>query len=178
MGPDPQSEIVVAPYGAWRSPIRIEDVVGDVIQLAEPWIDGDDIFWVEGRPAEGGRRTLVRAAADGSSSELTPAPFNVRSRVHEYGGGSYIVVGGIVVFSDFASGRLYRLDPGAEAPVPITPDGPWRYADLRLDPVRRRFYAVREDHSGGGEAINTIVTIPLDGGDPQVLVKGSDFVSG
>jgi dipeptidyl aminopeptidase/acylaminoacyl peptidase len=178
MGPDPQRDIVVAPYGAWRSPIRIEDVVGDVIQLAEPWIDGDDIFWVEGRPGEGGRRTLVRAAADGSTSELTPAPFNVRSRVHEYGGGSYVVVGGIVVFSHFADGRLYRLDPGAEAAVPITPDGPWRYADLRPDLVRRRFYAVREDHSGEGEATNTIVTIPLDGGDPQVLVKGSDFVSG
>ena len=177
MGPDPQPEVVVAPYGAWRSPIRIEDVVGDVIQLAEPWIDGDDIFWVEGRPAEGGRRILVRAAADGSTSELTPAPFNVRSRVHEYGGGSYVVVGGIVVFSDFADGRLYRLDPGAEAAVPITPAGPWRYADLRPDLARRRFYAVREDHSLDGEATNTIVTIPLDGGDPQVLVKGPDFVS-
>ena len=175
MGPDPQPEVVVAPYGAWRSPIRIEDVVGDVILLAEPWIDGDDIFWVEGRPAEGGRRTLVRAAADGSTSELTPAPFNVRSRVHEYGGGSYVVVGGIVVFSDFADGRLYRLDPGAEAAVPITPAGPWRYADLRPDLARRRFYAVREDHSGEGEATNTIVTIPLDGGDPQVLGQGIRF---
>src|SRR6476620_3799906 len=119
MGPDPQPDIVVAPYGAWRSPIRIEDVVGD------------DICWVEGRPAEGGRRTLVRAAADGSTSELTPAPFNVRSRVHEYGGGSYVVVGGIVVFSHFADGRLYRIDPGAEAAVPITPAGPWRYAEFR-----------------------------------------------
>jgi dipeptidyl aminopeptidase/acylaminoacyl peptidase len=177
MGPDPQPEVVVAPYGAWRSPIRIEDVVGDVNLLAELSIDGDDIFWVEGRPSEGGRRTLVRAAADGSTSELTPAPFNVRSRVHEYGGGSYVVVGGIVVFSDFADGRLYRLDPGAEAAVPITPAGPWRYADLRPDLARRRFYAVREDHSLDGEAINTIVTVPLDGGDPQVLVKGPDFVS-
>ena len=177
MGPDRGPEVRVAPYGAWRSPIRIEDVVGDVILLAEPSIDGDDIFWLESRPAEDGRRTLVRAAADGSSAELTPAPFNVRSRVHEYGGGSYIVVGGIVVFSNFADGRLYRLDPGAEAAVAITPAGPWRYADLRPDLTRRRFYAVREDHSGEGEATNTIVTIPLDGGDPQVLVKGSDFIS-
>jgi dipeptidyl aminopeptidase/acylaminoacyl peptidase len=177
MGPEPQPEPVVAPYGAWRSPIRIEDVVGDVILLGEPLIDGDDIFWVEGRPTEGGRRTLVRAAADASTAELTPAPFNVRSRVHEYGGGSFVVVGGIVVFSDFADGRLYRLDPGADAPVPITPAGPWRYADLRPDLARRRFYAVREDHSGDGEPTNTIVTIPLDGGDPQVLVKGSDFIA-
>jgi dipeptidyl aminopeptidase/acylaminoacyl peptidase len=177
MGPEPQPEPVRAPYGAWGSPIRIEDVVGDVIILDEPWIDGDDIFWVEERPTEGGRRTLVRAAADGSTAELTPAPFNVRSRVHEYGGGSYVVVGGIVVFSEFADGRLYRLDPGADAPVPITPAGPWRYADLRPDLARRRFYAVREDHSGDGEPTNTIVTIPLDGGDPQVLVKGSDFIA-
>jgi dipeptidyl aminopeptidase/acylaminoacyl peptidase len=179
MGPDtqPEPEPVVAPYGAWRSPISVDDVVGDVISLAEPWIDGDDIFWIEGRPAEGGRRVLVRAAADGSTADVTPAPFNVRSRVHEYGGGSYIVVGGIVVFSEFSDGRLYRLDPGAEAPVAITPAGPWRYADLRPDLARRRFYAVREDHTAEAEPANTIVTIPLDGGDPQVLVKGSDFVS-
>src|SRR6476646_983277 len=181
MGPDPQREVVVAPYGAWRSPIRIEDVVGDVNLLAELSIDGDDIFWVEGHPSEGGRRTLVRAAADGSTSELTPAPFNVRSRVHEYGGGSYVVVGGIVVFSDFADGRLYRLDPGAEAAVPITPAGPWRYADLRPDLARRRFYAVREDHSAGENdhesVVNTIVAVPLDGGDPVVLVAGPDFVA-
>jgi dipeptidyl aminopeptidase/acylaminoacyl peptidase len=179
MGPDtqPEPEPVVAPYGAWRSPISVDDVVGDVISLGEPWIDGDDIFWIEGRPAEGGRRVLVRAAADGSTADVTPAPFNVRSRVHEYGGGSYIVVGGIVVFSEFSDGRLYRLDPGAEAPVAITPAGPWRYADLRPDLARRRFYAVREDHTAEAEPANTIVTIPLDGGDPQVLVKGSDFVS-
>jgi dipeptidyl aminopeptidase/acylaminoacyl peptidase len=167
----------VAPYGAWRSPIRIDDVVGDAILLGEPWIDGDDIFWLEGRPSEAGRRVLVRAAVDGSTTDLTPPPLNVRTRAHEYGGGSYIVTGGVVVFSDFSDGRLYRLDPGAEGPVPITPEAAWRYADLCADPSRRRFYAVREDHSTGPEATNTIVTIPLDGGDPRVLVKGSDFVA-
>ena len=173
MPPDP----TIAPYGAWPSPIRIDDVVGDVIALSEPWIDGDDVFWLEGRPAEAGRRVLVRSAADGSTADLTPAPLNVRSRVHEYGGGSYVVVGGVVVFSNFADGRLYRLDPGSEAAVPITPEGPWRYADLRPDLARRRFYAVREDHSGDGEAVNTIVTVQLDGGEPTVLVSGPDFVA-
>ncbi|MEA2606042.1 MAG: hypothetical protein QOI00_799, partial [Chloroflexota bacterium] len=169
--------VTVAPYGAWTSPIRIDDVVGEVITLAEPWVDGDDVFWIEGRPAEGGRRVLVRAAADGSTADVTPPPFNVRDRVHEYGGGSYVVTGGVVVFSDFADGRLYRLDPGAEAAVPITPVGPWRYADLRPDVDRRRFYAVREDHGGEGEARNTIVAVPLDGGEPTVLVAGPDFVA-
>ena len=117
------------------------------------------------------------AAADGSTADLTPPPFNVRSRVHEYGGGSYVVVGGVVVFSDFADGRLYRLDPGADAAVPITPAGPWRYADLRPDLTRRRFLAVREDHGALPEPANTIVAIPLDGGDPTVLVAGPDFVA-
>lgn len=167
----------IAPYGAWASTIRIDDAVGDVILLGEPWIDGDDVYWLEGRPAEAGRRVLVRAAADGSTTDLTPPPFNVRTRVHEYGGGSYVVVGGIVVFSDFADSRLYRLDPGAEGAIPITPAGPWRYADLRADLARRRFYGVREDHSGSGQPTNTIVTIPLDGGDSRVLVKGPDFVA-
>jgi dipeptidyl aminopeptidase/acylaminoacyl peptidase len=173
---EPSAEPTVAPYGSWRSPIRIDDVVGDTITLAEPWVDGDEVFWLEGRPAEGGRRVLVRAAADGSTADLTPAPFNVRTRVHEYGGGSYVVTGGVVVFSDFGDGRLYRLDPGADAAVPITPAGPWRYADLRPDRARRRFYAVREDHGGGGEAVNSIVAIPLDGGEPTVLVTRQDFV--
>jgi dipeptidyl aminopeptidase/acylaminoacyl peptidase len=167
----------VVPYGTWRSGIRIEDVVGDVIQLAELWVDGDDVYWLEGRPAEGGRRVLVRAAADGSTSDLTPPPFNVRTRVHEYGGGSYAVTGGIVVFSEFSDGRLHRLDPGSDGAVPITPEGPWRYADIRPDLARRQFYAVREDHRGDGEPVNTIVAVPLDGGEPQVLVHGSDFVA-
>jgi hypothetical protein len=161
----------VAPYGSWRSQIRIDDVVADVARLAEPWIDGDDVFWIEGRANDGGRNVLVRAAADGSTADLTPAPFNVRTRVHEYGGGSYVVVGGMVVFSNFADGRLYRLDPGADAPVPMTPEGPWRYADLRPDLPRRRFVAVREDHEGSVEPVNTIVAIPLAAVVQAFLVK-------
>lgn len=172
------SDPAIAPYGAWTSPIRIDDVVGDVIGLAEPWIDGDDTYWLESRPSEGGRRVLVRAAGDGSTTDLTPAPFNVRTRVHEYGGGSYVVAGGVAVFSNFADGRLYRLDPGVESPVPITPEGPWRYADLRADPGRRRFLAVCEDHSGEGYPRASIVAVPLDGGmAPVVLVSGPDFLA-
>jgi dipeptidyl aminopeptidase/acylaminoacyl peptidase len=176
MGLDPQTSRV-APYGAWPSSIRIDDVVGDAVTLAEPRIDGDDVYWLEGRPAERGRMVLVRAAADGSTADLTPDAINVRTGVQEYGGGSYIVAGGIVVYSDLRDGRLYRLDPGDATPVAITPDGPWRYADLRADLGRRRFYAVREDHGAGIEAANTIVAIPLDGGDTRVLVHGPDFVA-
>ncbi|HEY6014458.1 MAG TPA: prolyl oligopeptidase family serine peptidase, partial [Candidatus Limnocylindrales bacterium] len=168
----------VAPYGAWASPIRIDDVVGDLVGLAEPWLDGDEVYWLEARPSEGGRRVLVRLGADGSMADLTPPPLNVRTRVHEYGGGSYTVAGGVVVFSNFADNRLYRLEPGGEAPVPITPDGPWRFADLRVDPLRLRVLAVREDHSGPGQAKAAVVAIPLNGtASPEVLVSGPDFLA-
>ena len=171
-------EPTIAPYGSWRSPIRIDDLVGDVIGLAEPWIDGADLYWLESRPSEGGRQVLVRVGADGAPEDLVPPPISVRTRVHEYGGGAYVVAGGTVVYSDGGDGRLYRLDPGADAPVAITPAGPWRFADLRFDPLRRRFVAVREDHSGHGEPVNAIVDVPLDGErDPRVLVGGPDFVA-
>jgi len=169
---------VIAPYGAWASSIRIDEAVGGAIGLAEPWLDGDDTYWLEGRPSEGGRLVLVRASPDGTTTDLTPPPFNVRTRVHEYGGGSYAVAGGVVVFSEFVDGRLYRLDPGSEEPVPITRAGPWRFADLRADPSRRRFIAVREDHAASGHPVASIVAIPLDGGeDPVMLVSGPDFLA-
>jgi dipeptidyl aminopeptidase/acylaminoacyl peptidase len=170
-----------APYGSWPSRIRVEDAVGGSIALAEVWTDGDDILWVEGRPAEGGRRVVVRRTADGSIHDVTPSGFNVRSRVHEYGGGSLVVRGGLVVFSSFADGRLYaqRTD-GSDKPRAITPESPggpngWRYADLRIDQSRARILAIREDHAGGDDAVNTIVAVPLDGGEPQVLIDGHDF---
>ena len=68
---------VTAPYGSWRSPIDIELVSGSAVALAEPSIDGDDVYWLEGRPIEGGRRTLLRHTPDGVTREVTPAPFNV-----------------------------------------------------------------------------------------------------
>jgi dipeptidyl aminopeptidase/acylaminoacyl peptidase len=171
-------EPTTAPFGAWASPIRIEDIVADAVGLAEPWIDGDDTYWLEARPSEGGRRVLVRSAVDGTIADLIPPPFNVRTRVHEYGGGSYVVAGGVVVFSNFADGRLYRIDPGGDTPEAITPEGPWRYADLRPDPVRRRFLAVREDHSAEGQPVAAIVAVSIDGHEPPtVLVSGPDFLA-
>jgi dipeptidyl aminopeptidase/acylaminoacyl peptidase len=170
---------VVLPYGSWPSPIRIDDIVGDLVRLSEPWIDGDDTYWVEGRPAEAGRSVLVRHGADGSTVDVTPPPFNVRSRVHEYGGGAYTVAGGTVVFSNMADGRLYRLDPGDAEPQPITPEGAYRYADLRFDPRRRRFLAIREDHStDDSDPSAAIVAVPLDGEHPpRVLYEGPDFLA-
>ena len=177
-GGDQTDERRRLPYGSWPSPIRVEDMLGDTVRLGEPWIDGDEIYWVESRPAEAGRSVLVRRAADGTTEDVLPAPFDVRTSAHEYGGGSYTVAGGTVVFSNRADGRLYRLDPGVAEPQPITPEGDYRYADLRFDPGRRRFLAVREDHTGDGQAIAAIVEVPLDGErTPRVLVEGPDFLA-
>jgi dipeptidyl aminopeptidase/acylaminoacyl peptidase len=171
-------EPTVAPYGSWRSPIRIDDLLADTIRLAEPWVDGDDVYWIEGRPSEGGRSVLVRRGPDGIAVDLTGPSFDVRSRVHEYGGGSYVVAGGTIVFSNVMDGRLYRLDPGDPRPSPVTPEGQFRYGDLRFDPARRRFIGVREDHSGPGEPRAAIVDVPLDGDrQPIVMVSGPDFLA-
>ena len=175
----------VAPYGSWSSPIGPDLVSGSVVGLGEPWIDGDDVYWLEGRAAQRGRRTLLRHGLDGVTRELTPDPFRVGSRVHEYGGGSYTVDRGRVIASSQSDGRLWRLDPeGFGAPVAITPEGPWRYADLRFDPRAERLYAVRETHDAVAPddhslVVNEIVTIALDGSDGpgHVLVGGVDFVA-
>jgi len=173
---------VVAPCGSWRSAIPVEAVTAGFVRLAEARWDGDDLLWLEGRPDDGGRATLVRLRPGGEPVDVSPPGVNVRTRVHEYGGGAYLAAGDVIVVSDFATGRLLRVAPDRTA-VPLTPDGPFRFADLELDAARRRLLAVREDHSGPGEAVNAIVAVPLDGAaaaDPaavEVLVAGSDFVS-
>ncbi len=177
---------ITAPFGSWASPITIDLVAGSAVALAEPQPDGDDVYWLEGRPTEGGRRTLIRRTPDGATRELTPAPFNVRNRVHEYGGGSYRVGGGRIIASSFADGRLWSIDPEGVRPVEaITAWGPWRYADLRFDPVRPVLYAVRETHDPANDVPssvrNDIVAIALDGAagaaSVRVLVQGPDFVA-
>jgi dipeptidyl aminopeptidase/acylaminoacyl peptidase len=166
-----------APYGSWRTPIRVQDAIGGATALGEVWVDGADVLWVEGRPSEAGRRILVRRTPDGNIRDVTRPAFNVRNRVHEYGGGSLVVADGMVVFSHFGDGRLYRQrTDGSDEPTPITLEGEWRYADLRLDPDRGRLLAIREDHTGPGEAANTLVALPLDGStEPTILASGHDF---
>ncbi len=169
------------PYGAWRSPITATSLVADHTGLEAVQLDGDDTWWIEGRSTDGGRCVLVRRSPDGRQQDVVGAPFNVRSRVHEYGGGAYAVRDGLVLFVDFADQRVRRLDPGGTEPRPITPEGAWRYGDLRIDAARGVAYAVREDHSGDGEPRNTLVRLDLDGPNEDggtVLVDGTDFVVG
>ena len=177
---------LVAPYGSWESPIEVELVAGTAVGLSEPWTDGDDVYWLESRSAQGGRRTLLRHGLDGATVELTPEPFRAGNRVHEYGGGSYAVDGGRVIVSEHSGGRLWRLDREGLAPAEaITPEGPWRYADMAFDPRLPRLYAVRETHDEERPddallVVNEIVALALDGldGAGRVLVTGPDFVAG
>jgi dipeptidyl aminopeptidase/acylaminoacyl peptidase len=168
--------MLAAPYGSWRSPITADLIASTTTGLGQIALDGDDTYWVETRPTEGGRSVVVRRTPDGRTSDVTPAPFNVRTRVHEYGGGAFCVDAGTVYFSHFANSRLYRRHLGA-APQPLTHEGPLRYADLVLDRRRDRLVCVCEDHSvSGHEAINTLVSISVDGADEQVvLAAGADF---
>ncbi len=150
----------IAGYGSWSSPITSDFVVAEVIGLADLRIVGGAIYWIEARPMENGRNVLVRRRTDGTIEDVTPAPYNVRTRVHEYGGAAYVIAGDTVFFSNFAAQRLYRLDPGG-APQPFSTRGGTRYADGRFDAARSRLVLVREDHGGpGAEPVNTIVCLP------------------
>ncbi len=176
-----------APYGSWSSPITSDLIVSSTIGLSGILLDGTDVYWLEARPQENGRSVIVRRAADGSSGDVTPPvaragelTFNVRTRVHEYGGGSYLVSDGVAYFCNDADQRLYRQELGG-TPVAITaeparPRG-LRYADGVMDAGRSRMIWVREDHTTAApEAVNTLVEIPLDGSRPQgVLQAGRDF---
>jgi dipeptidyl aminopeptidase/acylaminoacyl peptidase len=203
-------------FGTWRSPISAAAVASHGLRFGGVAVDGDDIYWIEGRPNEGGRNALMRRRAGlperlggvpaglperlggvppgGAVAEMTSPEFNVRTRVHEYGGGAFVVSGGKICFSNFGDQRVYRIggstkqDPphtaesaaqNAAPPVPLTPRGAWCYADFIVDERRRRLICVREEHTRMGEPVNTLVSIPIDGGENagEVLASGYDFYS-
>ena len=166
-----------APYGSWESPITTDLIVQDSVSLGSIQIDGDDVYWVEMRPQEGARNVIVRRTQGGEVQDVTPEPYNVRTRVHEYGGLCFWVLDGVAFFSNFADQRVYRQNPGGQ-PEPITPEGvDLRYGDGKIDGSGNQLICVREDHRDSGrEAINTVVTLDIDGGgEGEVLVGGSDF---
>jgi dipeptidyl aminopeptidase/acylaminoacyl peptidase len=173
----------VAPYGSWRSPIEPGDVARGGRRLGGAQLAADGaVWWAEGRPAEGGRSVLMRRPAGGEPEEVTPAGANVRTRVHEYGGGAWKLLGpDLIVYVDFADQRVYRLRLGGE-PVAITPEpdepAALRYADFELTPDGKTLFCVREVHDGAPEPENQVVSLPLDGSKPpQVVAAGRDFYS-
>lgn len=172
-------ELRIAPYGSWKSPITSDLIVSGSIGLSQPLIDGTDVYWIEMRPTEGGRGVIVKRDALGVVTDVIPPPYNARTRVHEYGGGDFVVRDGTVYFSNFSDQRLYvqRADASPQA---ITPGADLRYADALVDQAPRRLICVREDHTvAGREAVNTLVSLDLAGGETtgQALVSGNDFYS-
>ena len=170
-----------APYGSWKSPITSESIVAEAVGFGGIALDGGDIYWLEARPSEGGRRVIVRRTPDGETQDVTPQPFNVRTRVHEYGEGDFTVSEGAVYFTNFDDQRLYRQEAGG-APAAITaapdPAGGLRYADFVVDGARNRLICVHEDHTGTGtEPVNTVSAVSLADGAVSTLVSGSDFYS-
>jgi dipeptidyl aminopeptidase/acylaminoacyl peptidase len=180
----------VTPYGEWRSPIAAAQLGAGARRLGFPALVEDEIWWCEDRPDQGGRTAVMARRAGGTIEELLPSPWGARSRVQEYGGRAFIALpgsaGNALIFANFDDQRLYRLDPGAGAPVPLTPRpasyAALRYADLVLSPDRAEVYCVRERHRDG-DLDRHIVAVPVDGrgaADPAAireLVGGSRFVA-
>jgi dienelactone hydrolase len=169
---------MTTPFGAWPSPLSAADVTAGAISLAWPRLVGDEVWWTEGRPAEGGRNVVVRRRPDGRIEDVLPAPWNARTRVHEYGGKAWTVSGDTLVFSNFADQRLWRLVPGDE-PVALTPEpsepAGARFAELII--VGEEAWCVRELHEDG-RVSRALVAVPLDGyGEVRELLSGSDFLA-
>ncbi|TDD83639.1 S9 family peptidase [Actinomadura rubrisoli] len=187
------------PYGSWPSPISAADVARARLRLSFPTVAGDDVWWQETRPEEGGRTTVIHLNG-GHRTELLQAPWDARTRVHEYGGRSYLAVptaeGQSIVFSNYEDQRLHRLDAGDPKPYPLTPEpavpAGLRYADYVLSPDGTEIWCVCEGHiaapSEGEEGVagirRAIVAVPLDGraaedaGAIRELVTGAHFYAG
>ncbi len=167
-----------APCGTWPSALTADLVATGGVRPQGLWLDGEDTYWVESRPAEQGRLTLLRRRPWGDTEEIVPAPFSVRTRVHEYGGGAFAVADGVVVFANDADQRLYRTDatrPTPWQPVALTAPAAIRYADLQLDPGRPRLLCVAEHARQRHEPENFIASVALATGEVQPLVRGADF---
>jgi dipeptidyl aminopeptidase/acylaminoacyl peptidase len=194
---------ITSPYGSWKSPITAESIVATSIGLGSVWVDGGDIYWLEKRPQEKGRNVIVSYTED-KIVEITPPAYSVRTRVHEYGGGAFIVVDRTIYFSNYSDGQICRQSLG-DRPQALTSDGQKRYADLIVDRNHNRLLCIcegltlpsqgraclppfegkhrivgctpREDIEGNGKVTNTIVTINLATGKVNPLITGNDFYS-
>jgi dipeptidyl aminopeptidase/acylaminoacyl peptidase len=165
------------PYGSWPSPITAASIVTGAASISEVVVDGDDVWWAESRPSEGGRTAIVRRRADGTVEEVTPPAANARTRVHEYGGGAWWANDGVLVYAELADQQLRRIDPDGTT-VPLTADTTARYADGRLTPDGAWYVCVREQHRASGDVVNELVAVAMDGSARvEVLVSGPDFVA-
>jgi len=167
-------------YGTWLSPISSASIVENAITPLEIQIDEKgNVYWLELRPSEGGRYVI---RSNKQQDDLLPKPFNSRTRVHEYGGGSYIVKDDIIYFTNFADQYIYRLDPKENnSPIQLTKqsdNSSLRYADFTIDSFRQQLISVHENHENESNVENTIVGISLNDSSSMItLDSGYDFYS-
>jgi dipeptidyl aminopeptidase/acylaminoacyl peptidase len=171
---DTSGEPGEAPYGTWASPVSAEALAKGAIGVSDLRAVDGRLYWLENRPDEQGRMVAMTGDA-AAARQLTPEGFNVRTRVHEYGGAPYIVAGDTLYFANFADQRLHAQPLGGSA-APLTPEG-YRYADIAPAPGGG-LICVREDHTDPGDVKNAVVAVSGKAGDPgRVLFGGSDFVA-
>ena len=170
---------IVAPYGSWKSPITPDLILAGTVRLGQIRLDGADVYWTEGRPNEGGRNVIVRRTPDGRTADMTPSPLNARTRVHEYGGGEFIIDRGTIFFSNFADQRLYRQSAANCAAADHARDRAALRRRGRRSRPRSADLRTRRSHGRWPEAVNTIAGVRMDGDATggQVLVSGNNFYS-
>ncbi|MEO1672085.1 MAG: prolyl oligopeptidase family serine peptidase [Cyanobacteria bacterium J06631_2] len=166
----------VAACGSWKSPITSDLIVSKTIGIGSLAIGQESIYWLEKRPQEQGRNLLVAWGRNGEVKNFTPAPLSVRSKIHEYGGGAYVIDLNTIYFSNYQDGRIYQQVIGTQ-PYPLTEKLERRYGDMVVDRLRNRLICVSEDHARAGEAQTTIITININTGRIQSLIAGNDFYS-
>jgi dipeptidyl aminopeptidase/acylaminoacyl peptidase len=171
--------MITAKYGSWKSPITSNVIASGSIKIEQVIIDHTDIYWLETRPLQQGRIVIVQYNQDGKITDITPESYNVESKVHDQGGGEFIVSNGVIYFANKNDQHLYRQTAQSE-PNPITKINSLRYADLTIDKQNNRLICIREDHrpeslKEHGEAINTIVSINLETLNEQIIIEGNDF---
>ena len=164
-----------APYGTWSSKLNANTAAGSYVSYSELSQDSGNLYFLELRPTEQGRTTLMCRTADGKVQELTPTPFSVRTMVHEYGGDAYTVHQGKVFFVNKVDQDIYVLDTQSRSPIKrLTNTGvSVRYANLVIDPVHQRIVCVRETHTDN--VINDLVSLDCKDGRDFILHSGHDF---
>ena len=168
-----------ASYGSWKSPISTDLIVAGSIGLSSPHELQNGLCWIESRPQEGGRSVLVKRDQAGNVHDITPAPFNIRTRVHEYGGGSYAVGKQNLYFSNWEDQKIYSVNGKNISPITEEPDNPraLRYADLTLSNDEKWLFCVRETHFENKEAKNELVAVSTEKKSTIILASGRDFYS-
>ncbi len=174
-------EKVAVPFGRWPSLISAASVAGSALRFGRIQAEGPAVYWSESRPAEKGRSPVMRWTAKDDAAELLPAPYSARSRVHEYGGGEFLVAGGVLYFVNDADQDLYAADL-ASGPQPfirrVTDIPHTRFADMTWDHRRKRLIALGETHGAAALPQNALWTIAAEGRSSEgacIALQGRDF---